>query len=278
MSKTYYELLEVAPAATVDEIKRAFRREIARYHPDKVHHLGKEFQDIAAVKAAELTEAYKVLTDQTLRADYDALLAGGAATDDAPPPPAAPPAAPQPAPAARPATEPSPASRPAAEPPRSAPSSVFQEERAGARDLVLKAAIARFRAVLEGEFGRFEAPQLAGFQVTCVPKPSFFSMKFPPRVFGRVVPMVDAAAVAEAWSLAAKTPKDKQRDLCVFLMGPAVAQPAELAIAISEERRRPMLAGGKLFLIPMNTRTWAAHVPADAPPVVKSLLTRLKSA
>lgn len=273
MSKTYYEMFEVAPSATVDEIKRAFRREIAKYHPDKVQHLGQEFQEIAAVKAAELTAAYKVLTDQALRADYDAQLSGGApAGEPAPPPPADTPPA-----ATRPPAEPPPAAHAAPEPPRSAPSSVFQEERAGARDLVLKAAVARFRAVLEGEFGRYEAPQLAGFQVTCVPKPAFFSMKFPPRVFGRVVPVVDAAAVAEAWSLAARTPRDKQRDLCVFLMGPSVAQPGELAVAISEERRKPMPAGGKLFLIPMNTRTWAAHVPADAPPVVKSLLTRLKS-
>ena len=33
--------------------------------------------------------------------------------------------------------------------------------------------------------------------------------------------------------------------------------------------------GGKLVLIPVNTHTWAAHVPQDAPPVVKSLLARL---
>lgn len=46
--KTYYELLDVAPQASSDEIKRAFRREIARYHPDKVQHLGPEFQEIAA--------------------------------------------------------------------------------------------------------------------------------------------------------------------------------------------------------------------------------------
>ena len=35
-------------AASADEIKRAFRQQIARYHPDKVQHLGKEFQALAA--------------------------------------------------------------------------------------------------------------------------------------------------------------------------------------------------------------------------------------
>jgi hypothetical protein len=31
-------------------------------------------------------------------------------------------------------------------------------------------------------------------------------------------------------------------------------------------------------MVPVNTRTWNAHVPTDAPPLVKSLLARLKSA
>jgi hypothetical protein len=97
-------------------------------------------------------------------------------------------------------------------------------------------------------------------------------------VFGRIVPVVDAAAVTEAWGLAARSPGDKQRDLCVFLMGPSVAAAGELAAAISEERRRPMPTGGKMCLVPLNTRTWTAHVPADAPSVVRPLLARLESA
>jgi DnaJ-class molecular chaperone len=72
VAKAFYDLLDVAPEAPAEEIKRAFRREIAKYHPDKVQHLGKEFQDIAASKAAELTRAYKTLTDPSARAEYDA--------------------------------------------------------------------------------------------------------------------------------------------------------------------------------------------------------------
>src|SRR5881392_868722 len=70
-------MLSVAPDAPADEIKKAFRREIARYHPDKVQHLGPEFQEIAAGRAAELTEAYRVLMDETLRAEYDERLKSG---------------------------------------------------------------------------------------------------------------------------------------------------------------------------------------------------------
>jgi hypothetical protein len=274
MSKTYYDLLDVAPSAPIDEIKRAFRREIAKYHPDKVAHLGKEFQEIAAVKAAELTEAYTVLGDETLRAEYDELIASGGA------PVAAPvhePAAPAPPPHQQ---EP-PASAPPrhVEPPPPPGSSVFQHERSASSDLVLRVARERFKAALASEFGQYEDLKIQGFEVCAVPKGAFFSMKVPPRVFGRMVPVVNAAAVTEAWGLATRGPKDtKPRDTCLFLMGPDVAPPGELAAAINAERRRPIPGGGKMFVVPVNTRTWAAHIPADAPPVVKSLLSRLKNA
>jgi len=71
--------------------------------------------------------------------------------------------------------------------------------------------------------------------------------------------------------------KDTQRDLCVFLMGPALASATELAVAIGEQRKRPMPAGGKLVLVPVSSKDWSAHVPTDAPDVCKSLLSRLKS-
>ena len=80
-------MLDVAPTAPAEEIKRAFRREIAKYHPDKVQHLGREFQEIAAIKAAELTQAYKTLSDESLRADYDAQLKAGETGSGASPPP-----------------------------------------------------------------------------------------------------------------------------------------------------------------------------------------------
>ncbi|HYE86459.1 MAG TPA: J domain-containing protein, partial [Vicinamibacterales bacterium] len=76
--KTHYELLGLEPGADADTIKKAFRREISRYHPDKVIHLGAEFQEMAATRAAELTVAYKTLTDPALRREYDSALASGA--------------------------------------------------------------------------------------------------------------------------------------------------------------------------------------------------------
>lgn len=60
--KSCYELLGVLPTASPVEIKQAFRKAIAQYHPDKVQHLEVELQRIAAVRAAEITEAYRSLS------------------------------------------------------------------------------------------------------------------------------------------------------------------------------------------------------------------------
>ena len=273
--KTYYEMLDVVPTASMDEIKRAFRREIAKYHPDKVQHLGKEFQEIAAIKAAELTQSYKTLTDETLRAEYDAQLESGEPTAvyHAPPP-----AAPSPEAPPRPSQTPHRAERtPSPEPEPSGQSSVFSQDRAGASDLVKKATVMRFRQALVSEFGHYEESPVQGFEITCIPKPPFWKFKLPSRVLGRFADHVDAAVLAETWALASRMKPDKQRDLCVFLMAPKVAPARDLATAIAEQKRKPMPAGGKLIMVPVNTVNWAAHIPTDAPDVVKSLLTRLKS-
>jgi curved DNA-binding protein CbpA len=266
--KTYYELLAVAPDVSADEIKRAFRREIAKYHPDKVQHLGKEFQDIAAEKAAALTQAYKTLTDSARRAEYDEILAAGGV-------PAGVATAPAPAAAA---VSPEPAfERPPTSPPPPPRRAQFETERQGIDDLMRRATLVRFQNALKGEFGSYDQVSLDGFEVAVLPTPKFWSLRLPPRVLGKFVPLVDGKAVAEAWMQAAKMKKDSQRDLCVFLLGPALASATELAVAIGEQRKRPMPAGGKLVLVPVSSKDWSAHVPTDAPDVCKSLLSRLKS-
>ena len=56
-----YTLLEVSPHASPEEIKAAYRRAAARYHPDKVAHLGKEFQELAHQKFVAIQQAYERL-------------------------------------------------------------------------------------------------------------------------------------------------------------------------------------------------------------------------
>lgn len=271
MVKSHYELLDVARGATAEEIKHAFRREIAKYHPDKVQHLGQEFQDIASVRAAELTQAYKTLTDAALRAEYDATLEAPPVVD---PTPSAPPdTTPEPAPAQRsPGSEPSQSEGSSHQ---SAPSQ-FARERAGARQFVTRAAVARFQAALDAECPGSAKLDATGFDAGCLPKGAFLSFTLPPRVLARVSQVVNAAAVTEAGGYLSRLKKDAQRDLCLFLMGPDVAPASELAPAVADLRRRAAGVGGTLFVVPVSTNDWRAHVPADAPALVRAILARLK--
>ena len=56
-----YEILGVAPGAGPEEIKAAYRQISQKYHPDKVAHLGLEFQELAQKKFVEIQQAYETL-------------------------------------------------------------------------------------------------------------------------------------------------------------------------------------------------------------------------
>jgi len=48
----------VNESATPEEIKSAFRKEISKYHPDRVEGLGIELRELAELKAKEVNQAY----------------------------------------------------------------------------------------------------------------------------------------------------------------------------------------------------------------------------
>jgi DnaJ like chaperone protein len=54
-----YKILEIEKSSTDDEVKKAYRRMAMKYHPDKVHHLGVEFQKDAQEKFKKINEAYE---------------------------------------------------------------------------------------------------------------------------------------------------------------------------------------------------------------------------
>ena len=60
---TPYEILGVHPNASKGEIRSAYRKLANQYHPDKVHHLGEEFQQLAEIKFKAIQEAYQKLVD-----------------------------------------------------------------------------------------------------------------------------------------------------------------------------------------------------------------------
>ena len=64
--RDYYEVLEVEKTATVEEIKKAYRKKAIQYHPDK-----NPGDKTAEEKFKEAAEAYDVLSNPDKRARYD---------------------------------------------------------------------------------------------------------------------------------------------------------------------------------------------------------------
>ena len=64
--RDYYEVLGVSKDATPEEIKKAYRKMAAKYHPDR-----NPGDKAAEEKFKEAAEAYDVLSDTEKRAKYD---------------------------------------------------------------------------------------------------------------------------------------------------------------------------------------------------------------
>jgi molecular chaperone DnaJ len=66
MAEDYYKTLGVSRDASADELKKAYRKQAVKYHPDK-----NPGDAAAEAKFKEISEAYDVLKDEDKRAAYD---------------------------------------------------------------------------------------------------------------------------------------------------------------------------------------------------------------
>jgi hypothetical protein len=62
--KSPYEILQVPPDASQDEISAAYRRLAQQYHPDKVSHLAPDLRELADRHMKEINAAYETLRQQ----------------------------------------------------------------------------------------------------------------------------------------------------------------------------------------------------------------------
>lgn len=63
--RSYYDVLEIEPHASQDDIRRAYRRLAKSYHPDVSNDPG------AGARFREINEANRVLSEPGRRAEYD---------------------------------------------------------------------------------------------------------------------------------------------------------------------------------------------------------------
>lgn len=57
-----YRVLGIDRSASIEDIKHAYRELAAKYHPDKLEHLGDEFKVLAETRFKEIQQAYQELT------------------------------------------------------------------------------------------------------------------------------------------------------------------------------------------------------------------------
>jgi len=64
--RDYYEVIGISRNASLDEIKKAYRKLALKYHPDR-----NKGNNEAEEKFKEAAEAYAILSDRDKRAQYD---------------------------------------------------------------------------------------------------------------------------------------------------------------------------------------------------------------
>jgi curved DNA-binding protein CbpA len=67
----HYELLGVSRGSSEEEIKRGYRQQISRFHPDRYVNRSAEEEEYASRRTKHINEAYRILSDPSSRTAYD---------------------------------------------------------------------------------------------------------------------------------------------------------------------------------------------------------------
>lgn len=60
-TESAWKILEISPDSSEETVKRAYRAMALKYHPDRVSHLGEEFQQAAKEKFQEVNDAFNTI-------------------------------------------------------------------------------------------------------------------------------------------------------------------------------------------------------------------------
>src|SRR5262245_65677568 len=68
----YYEILDIPPSATDEQIRAAYRILVQLHHPDRLQQMSPAVREYAEERLKKINQAYSVLGDPERRAVYDA--------------------------------------------------------------------------------------------------------------------------------------------------------------------------------------------------------------
>ena len=240
-------------------------------------HLGAEFQDMAATRAAELTVAYKTLTRcraargvrrqhrrrhcrrrtcRSRRGPGRPRRSAGAA----PPPPET--------------TTPPP-------PPPRKQGHALRPSAPIATSILKRAIAGRVLGIVETLYGKIDTPTVRGFDLAMVPlaKPRFLGAR-PPRVLVKVVDTADAAAITEAYGAASRARVHAGKSpVVVLLFARTIAPQHELSKAQRSQRpqRKAPDSPEEVAVVVVDTADWSCRLPPGCSAAVHKLTDQICS-
>ncbi|EDO37560.1 predicted protein, partial [Nematostella vectensis] len=69
--KDYYKILNISKTASEDEIKKAYKKEALKHHPDRHSGASDEQKKMSEKQFKEVNEAYSILSDPKKKRRYD---------------------------------------------------------------------------------------------------------------------------------------------------------------------------------------------------------------